>query len=114
MVISADALTFSIHYLFDQSLDAVYINFPDPWPKHRHVKHRIIQSHFIQELRRTIKKEKKVIFVTDDLSYKEQMEDAMKDWLKVSITYENYGSSFFDRLWRSKGLDIQILCYANC
>src|SRR3990172_11394221 len=30
----------------------VYINFPDPWPKERHKKHRIINTHFLEKLSR--------------------------------------------------------------
>lgn len=33
----------------------VYINFPDPWPKERHKKHRIINSDFLEKLSRIMK-----------------------------------------------------------
>ena len=35
--------------LFEEaSLDAVYINHPDPWPKKRHEKHRIVSDWFLR------------------------------------------------------------------
>ncbi len=33
----------------------VYINFPDPWPKERHKKHRIINTDFLEKLSRIMK-----------------------------------------------------------
>ncbi len=30
----------------DHSLSAVYVNFPDPWPKRRHAKRRLIRAEF--------------------------------------------------------------------
>ena len=113
LIISGEGCTFSREYLPDDSLDAVYINFPDPWPKDRHAKHRIIQPPFVKELKRTVKTGGKVTLVTDDIPYKEQMEYEMQGWPKDLAPKENYGSSFFERLWRSKGLDINYLSYAN-
>jgi len=31
----------------DESLDKIYINFPDPWPKKRHYKRRLIKPPFV-------------------------------------------------------------------
>ncbi|QVL56975.1 MAG: tRNA (guanine(46)-N(7))-methyltransferase TrmB [Simkaniaceae bacterium] len=113
LIISGEGLTFSREYLADESLDKVYVNFPDPWPKDRHAKHRIIQRPFVEELRRTVKKGGTVTLVTDDIPYKEQMEYEMQEWPKVEASHEHYGSSFFERLWRSHGLEIHHMCYAN-
>ena len=113
LIISGEGLTFSREYLPDKCLDKVYVNFPDPWPKDRHAKHRIIQRFFIEELRRTVKKGGTVTLVTDNIPYKKQMEHEMQEWPKVDSSHENYGSSFFERLWRSHGLDIHHMCYVN-
>ncbi len=67
MIISGEGLTFSREYLPDSCLDKVYVNFPDPWPKDRHAKHRIIKRPFVEELRRTVKKEGSVTLVTDNI-----------------------------------------------
>lgn len=39
----------------DESLSGINIFFPDPWPKRRHQKRRLIQSHFIELLAKKIK-----------------------------------------------------------
>ena len=113
LIVSGEGLTFSREYLPDASLDEVFVNFPDPWPKKRHAKHRIVQPPFAEQLRRTLKKGGKVTFVTDHLGYKKQMEEVMEGWRRINRSFEGYGSSFFERLWRSHGLEIHRLCYVN-
>ncbi|MBF5059092.1 tRNA (guanosine(46)-N7)-methyltransferase TrmB [Candidatus Neptunochlamydia vexilliferae] len=113
MIISGEGLTFAREYLPESCLDAVYVNFPDPWPKDRHAKHRIIQRPFVDELKRTVKTGGTVTLVTDDPTYKGQMEYEMQEWPKIAPLNENYGSSFFERLWLSKGRDIYHMSYAN-
>ena len=113
LIISGEGVTFSREYLSDNCLDAVYVNFPDPWPKDRHAKHRIIQRPFVDELKRTLVPGGTVTLVTDDAPYKDQMTYEMQEWEEVSASHSGYGSSFFERLWLSRGLDIHHLCYVN-
>ena len=51
--------------LLDASLDRVDILFPDPWPKKRHWKRRLIQADFVAELARVLKAGGEVRFATD-------------------------------------------------
>jgi len=53
----------------DASLDRVYILFPDPWPKTRHHKRRLIQPEFLSELARVMKPGAEVRFATDWANY---------------------------------------------
>jgi tRNA (guanine-N7-)-methyltransferase len=55
----------------DASLDRVYILFPDPWPKARHHKRRLIQPEFLGELARVLKRGTEVRFATDWANYAE-------------------------------------------
>jgi tRNA (guanine-N7-)-methyltransferase len=49
----------------DASLDRVDILFPDPWPKKRHWKRRLIQADFVADLARVLKPGGEVRFATD-------------------------------------------------
>ncbi len=49
----------------DASLDRVDILFPDPWPKKRHWKRRLIQEQFVAALARVLKPGGEVRFATD-------------------------------------------------
>jgi tRNA (guanine-N7-)-methyltransferase len=55
--------------LADASLDRVDILFPDPWPKTRHHKRRLIQPEFLNELARVAKPGAEVRFATDWAHY---------------------------------------------
>jgi tRNA (guanine-N7-)-methyltransferase len=51
------------------SLDRVFILFPDPWPKLRHHKRRLIQPDFVAELARVLKDNGRLRFATDWANY---------------------------------------------
>lgn len=56
----------------DACLDRVFILFPDPWPKKRHHKRRIIQPDFLDELVRLMKPGARLRFATDVRSYADE------------------------------------------
>ena len=62
----------------DHSLAAVQIYFPDPWPKARHHKRRLVQPDFIQLLRRKLKPGGSVHLATDWQDYAEHMLEVME------------------------------------
>ncbi|MER3446630.1 MAG: tRNA (guanosine(46)-N7)-methyltransferase TrmB [Candidatus Dadabacteria bacterium] len=47
----------------------VYINFPDPWPKEKHKKHRIINTDFIEKLSLIMKPEGVLEVASDHKEY---------------------------------------------
>ncbi len=49
----------------DASIDRIYVLFPDPWPKTRHKKRRLIQPDFIAEASRLLKPGAPLRFATD-------------------------------------------------
>lgn len=61
----------------DNSFDAVHIFFPDPWPKRRHHKRRLIQTHFVQLLIQKLKHAGKLHLATDWEEYAIHMEQVL-------------------------------------
>lgn len=57
----------------DSSLDKILILFPDPWPKKRHNKRRLIQPAFVELLRQKLKVAGEVHLATDWEEYAEEM-----------------------------------------
>ena len=47
-IICHDAVEVLTHQIASQSLDEVLILFPDPWPKKRHHKRRLVQAGFVE------------------------------------------------------------------
>ena len=54
-ILSHDAKEVLGDNIQDASLDAVYLFFPDPWPKRKHHKRRLVQADFVQLLAAKIK-----------------------------------------------------------
>ncbi|MBC8283496.1 MAG: tRNA (guanosine(46)-N7)-methyltransferase TrmB [Nitrospinae bacterium] len=57
----------------DRELDTVYINFPDPWPKKRHIKRRLIKPDFINQLAKKMSLDGRTCLATDSESYAHEM-----------------------------------------
>ncbi len=58
----------------DQVFDAFHLYFPDPWPKRRHFKRRIVQSEFLQLIHRKLKPGGYIHLATDWVAYAEWIE----------------------------------------
>lgn len=58
--------------LAPETIDRAFILFPDPWPKKRQQKRRIIQPDFLDSLARLMKPGGKVRFATDVRSYADE------------------------------------------
>ncbi|NIQ93059.1 MAG: tRNA (guanosine(46)-N7)-methyltransferase TrmB [Desulfuromonadales bacterium] len=61
------------HHIDRAQLQAVYINCPDPWPKKRHRKRRLVQRNFLEHLRYCLKPGGSFYFCTDFTDYAEQV-----------------------------------------
>ena len=111
----ADGRSLTSLYLPPSSVAAIYVNFPDPWPKQRHAKHRIISPLFFQQASRILEPHGRLIFVTDDEPYSSQFLETVSQQTALVQTLpspgyilppEEYGTSFFDSLFRNQGKPI--------
>ncbi|MDR1233620.1 MAG: tRNA (guanosine(46)-N7)-methyltransferase TrmB [Holosporales bacterium] len=66
------------HEIPDESIDGVFLLFPDPWPKRKHIKRRFIQNDTIQEIHRILKEGGFFKIATDDIGYFQ--------WIQKSFT----------------------------
>ncbi len=112
IIVCGEAEDFTSHYLDEGSVNTVYVNFPDPWPKARHAKNRLIQPSFVSQVFRVMEKGGEAIFATDDEDYAKQMIAVMREsgeWENhfpdpfFVTEWPGYGDSYFDALWRKKG-----------
>ncbi len=72
-VVLGDAVTFIDERLIPASLAGARIYFPDPWPKVRHHKRRLVQPEFVRLLAGRLAPGGFVHCATDDVGYAEQM-----------------------------------------
>ncbi len=67
----------------DESLSKILIFFPDPWPKKRHHKRRLIQPEFVDLLIKKLKPGGLLHLATDWENYAEQMMDVLSSLPKL-------------------------------
>ncbi|MCH7815831.1 MAG: tRNA (guanosine(46)-N7)-methyltransferase TrmB [Proteobacteria bacterium] len=77
-IICHDAKEVMQHCFCAQSIDRLLILFPDPWPKKRHHKRRLVQSDFIALITKKLKAGAEVHLATDWQAYAEQMMEVME------------------------------------
>ncbi|MCD8516805.1 MAG: tRNA (guanosine(46)-N7)-methyltransferase TrmB, partial [Burkholderiaceae bacterium] len=73
-----------------ESLTGVHIYFPDPWPKKRHHKRRLIQAPFIELLASRLKSGGYIHCATDWEHYAEQMLEVLCGNSAIANTAQGY------------------------
>jgi len=68
-----DAVEVLQHEVADEALDEVRIYFPDPWPKKRHHKRRLVQASFVELLARKLRTNGVLHLATDWQDYADHM-----------------------------------------
>ncbi|MGJ8668161.1 MAG: tRNA (guanosine(46)-N7)-methyltransferase TrmB [Oceanococcus sp.] len=78
-VSSEDALIFMDSLLPEACIDQVQIYFPDPWPKKRHHKRRMVRAQAMSKVARIMKPGGILLLATDWDNYAEQMMEVMSE-----------------------------------
>ena len=66
LFISGDASNID-EWFKKESIEKIFINFPDPWPKERHAKRRLLFHKFLERYYSILKKDSIIEFKTDQL-----------------------------------------------
>jgi tRNA (guanine-N7-)-methyltransferase len=74
-VIEDDVHVVLQHMIPDESLDGIHLYFPDPWPKKKHNKRRIVNEGFLQLIHPKIKKGGFIHIATDWVPYAESIQE---------------------------------------
>ena len=72
-VVRHDAVEVLERMIGDEALAGVHVFFPDPWPKKRHHKRRLVQAGFVSLLARKLKRGGVVHLATDWPEYADQI-----------------------------------------
>jgi len=76
-IINHDAIEILNGSIPEESLDGVYVFFPDPWQKKKHHKRRMVQDNFIHQIHRILKPGGVFHLVTDWEDYAHHIMDVM-------------------------------------
>ena len=74
-VIEDDVHIILPHMFEDESLDAIHLYFPDPWPKKKHNKRRIVNAGFLALIHPKLKKGGYIHIATDWVPYAVSIEE---------------------------------------
>jgi tRNA (guanine-N7-)-methyltransferase len=85
-LVRADANWWIRSHVPDQSLSALHVYFPDPWPKARHHKRRLIQLPFLQQAARILIPGGILRIVTDHADYFEHIQAVTAQFKPLEIT----------------------------
>ncbi len=91
--VRAEAGFFFREFVPAHSLAVVHIYFPDPWPKKRHHKRRLIQEPFLALIHRALRPDGRLQIVTDHQDYFEQIERVISASPLTVIEYNRPGSA---------------------
>jgi tRNA (guanine-N7-)-methyltransferase len=113
-VVLAEASAFVRDFIENESLSAIHIYFPDPWPKTRHRRRRLIQPSFLEELASKLKRGAHLSIVTDHQEYFALIAACVKRSPLVEVDFartcaavetELVGSNF-ERKYRREGRNL--------
>ncbi|HEX7151881.1 MAG TPA: tRNA (guanosine(46)-N7)-methyltransferase TrmB [Thermoanaerobaculia bacterium] len=83
-LINHDAFLVLREMIPDASLSEVHIYFPDPWPRKKERKRRIIRPEVLEQLRRVLVPGGAAIYVTDHHEYYEAVAPIIEEWFPKS------------------------------
>lgn len=84
-VVHGEALSWIRMHLADSTIDALHVYFPDPWPKSRHHKRRLIQMPFLDQAHRVLRPHAPLNIVTDHAEYFDHIQRELKNFGRFTI-----------------------------
>jgi len=88
----------------------VHVYFPDPWPKRRHKRRRLIQPSFVDEVRRVLRPGGQFILATDHFDYSRHMRRVLQDaagFVRIPmprlVDADGLVGTNFERKYRAEG-----------
>ena len=92
--VRAEASFFLNEFVTDASLSVLHIYFPDPWPKSRHHKRRLIQPPFMKLVERILVPDGRLQVVTDHQGYfEENIDPAIRASNLTIVDYNRPGNA---------------------
>ena len=108
-VMRADAKVLVIAHLPPDCLSVLHVYHPDPWPKKRHHKRRLIQKDFVEAAVRSLMHGGRWLVQTDHAEYFEQIAELLgghESLRKVPWGQDGYGS---DPEWSGTNFEVKYL-----
>jgi tRNA (guanine-N7-)-methyltransferase len=109
--------SYVVRYLLPpRSVETFYLLFPDPWPKRRHWRRRIVTPDLLRAISQALVQGGTLLIATDHVNYLEKIKEIAQTNLDVAIvdpTSVDLPQSRFARLFQQKGVAIHWLELRN-
>lgn len=100
-------------YFQPDSFEKIYVLFPDPWPKRRHLPHRLMSVEFIELLADLLRPDGELYTATDFWPYAEMIVDNADQvsrlrnlgtpYFTTIAHLPYYSPSFYEQKWQNEG-----------
>lgn len=100
----------------EHSIDRIYLNFSDPWPKKGYAKRRLTHRGFLEKYKRILKSDGSIFFKTDNLDLFDFSLEEFKEcgFTLKNVTYDLHNSEFntdnimteYEKNFSEKGFNI--------
>ncbi len=82
--------SYAVRYLLPEtSVETFYLLFPDPWPKRRHQRRRIVKTDFLDAIHRALADNGFFRIATDQLDYFEQIRGLVESYSSFAVVDAN-------------------------
>jgi tRNA (guanine-N7-)-methyltransferase len=105
------------------SVDELWVNFPDPWPKKRHHRRRLIRPSSIGPLTRCLASGGVLNVATDHVAYAEHIDAVLRAASHLENAYapqawlhavDDRPATSYELEWRAQGRDFHFFRYRAC
>jgi len=101
---------YAVRYLLPaESVERFYLLFPDPWPKRRHHRRRIVTRDFLDSIHAALQKNGSIYIATDDVDYFGKIKEIAESspGFAIGKAEVDLPPSKFGRTFQEKGAPIQ-------
>lgn len=121
-MILGNAKEISEHIFPAGSVETIYVHFPDPWPKKRHIRRRLVDSQFAEIVYKILVPNGKIYLSTDVETYSVTMFEAFSNHSGFKNIYftENtcpcpeFHNTVHESKFRQWGRNIHYLLFEKC
>ena len=86
------------------SFDFIRIHFPDPWPKKKHIKRRLVTKEFLIYLSNKLSNNGLIQIITDSQNYQDHLKEEIKLQNKLSLSIKLFPVTFTESSFYKKAL----------
>jgi tRNA (guanine-N7-)-methyltransferase len=103
-LVHGDGLPVLSDRIVHNSIKTFLVLFPDPWPKAKHNKRRLIQPNFLEVVRVLLTTDGELVIATDDVSYTEHIHEVIDGYKGMQLAPNTF--EFPDTGFHRRGLKL--------